>query len=79
MLPNFSCHSLRYTFVTRLYEATVNIEVLQELAGHSSSKVTLDVDTTVHWELVEWEFDSFQEKMKRQKRNDRKSRKNTRT
>lgn len=38
LLPNFSCHSLRHTFTTRLVEAGVNIKVIQELCGHSSSR-----------------------------------------
>ena len=43
LLPNFSCHSLRHTFMTRLVEAGVNIKVIQELCGHSRSDVTLDI------------------------------------
>ena len=43
LLPNFSCRSLRHTFMTRLVEAGVNIKVIQELCGHSRSDVTLDI------------------------------------
>ena len=43
LLPNFSCHSLRHTFTTRLVEAGVNIKVIQNLCGHSRSDVTLDI------------------------------------
>lgn len=65
LLPNFSCHSLRHTFTTRLAEAGVNIKVVQELCGHSRSNVTLDVYTTVTKELKQREFGDFEEKMRK--------------
>ena len=52
LLPNFSCHSLRHTFTTRLVEAGVNIKVIQELCGHTRSDVTLDIYTTVTKEFT---------------------------
>ena len=67
LLPNFTCHSLRHTFTTRLVEAGVNIKVIQELCGHSRSDVTLDIYTTVTKELKEREFGDFEEKLKKQK------------
>lgn len=67
LLPNFSCHSLRHTFTTRLVEAGVNIKVIQELCGHSRSDVTLDIYTTVTKELKKREFGNFEEKVKQQK------------
>lgn len=67
LLPNFSCHSLRHTFVTRLVESGVNIKVIQEICGHSRSDVTLDIYTTVTKELKQREFDDFESKMKQQK------------
>ena len=67
LLPNFSCHSLRHTFITRLVEAGVNIKVIQNLCGHSRSDVTLDIYTTVTKELKQAEFDDFQKKLKEKK------------
>ena len=67
LLPNFSCHSLRHTFTTRLVEAGVNIKVIQELCGHTRSDVTLDIYTTVTKELKQREFGNFEEKLKQQK------------
>ena len=67
LLPNFSCHSLRHTFTTRLVEAGVNIKVIQNLCGHSRSDVTLDIYTTVTKELKQAEFDDFQKKLKEKK------------
>lgn len=68
LLPNFSCHSLRHTFTTRLVEAEVNIKVIQNLCGHSRSDVTLDIYTTVTKELKQNEFDDFQKKLKEKKK-----------
>lgn len=68
LLPNFSCHSLRHTFTTRLVEAGVNIKVIQELCGHTRSDVTLDIYTTVTKELKMHEFGNFEEKLKQQKK-----------
>ena len=67
LLPNFSCHSLRHTFTTRLVEAGVDIKVIQNLCGHSRSDVTLDIYTTVTKELKQAEFDDFQKKLKEKK------------
>ena len=67
LLPNFSCHSLRHTFTTRLVEAGVNIKVIQNLCGHSRSDMTLDIYTTVTKELKQAEFDDFQKKLKEKK------------
>ena len=45
-LPKFSCHNLRHTFATRLFEIEgLNIKVIQELLGHSDISTTLDVYT----------------------------------
>ena len=67
LLPNFSCHSLRHTFTTRLVEAGVNIKVIQELCGHTRSDVTLDIYTTVTKGLKQREFGDFEEKLNQQK------------
>lgn len=67
LLPNFSCHSLRHTFTTRLVEAGVNIKVIQELCGHSRSDVTLDIYTTVTKELKQREFGNFEAMLNKQK------------
>lgn len=67
LLPNFSCHSLRHTFTTRLVERGINIKVIQELCGHTRSDVTLDIYTTATKELKMREFGNFAEKMKQQR------------
>lgn len=42
-LPKFSVHVLRHTFCTRLCENESNLKVIQEVMGHSSITVTMDV------------------------------------
>ena len=64
LLPNFSCHSLRHTFTTRLVEAGVNIKVVQEVLGHKDVSTTLDIYTDVTKELARREFDNLEEKLK---------------
>lgn len=66
-LPNFSCHSLRHTFTTRLVETGVSIKVIQELFGYIRSDVILDIYTTVTKELKQREFSNFEGKLKQQK------------
>lgn len=64
LLPNFSCHSLRHTFTTRLVESGVNIKVVQEVLGHKDVSTTLDIYTDVTKELAKREFDNLEEKLK---------------
>ncbi len=43
LIPHFSAHSARRTFITRLVEARGNIKAIQAIAGHTSASMTLDV------------------------------------
>ena len=43
LLPDFTPHTLRHTFCTRLCEAGVDIKVVQEIMGHSTISVTMDI------------------------------------
>lgn len=47
-LPEFTLHELRHTYLTLLAESGVHPKVMQELAGHSSSRVTMDIYTHVN-------------------------------
>ncbi len=67
LLPGFSCHSLRYTFTTRLVEAGVNLKVVQDTLGHKDFSTTMDIYTDVTRELKQREFDNLQEKMNHKK------------
>lgn len=56
LLPHFSCHSLRYTFTTRMCEAGVNIKVIQDALGHADISTTLNIYADVTKELKKDEF-----------------------
>ena len=56
LLPNFSCHSLRHTFTTRMCEAGVNVKVIQDALGHTDITTTLNIYTDVTKELKATEF-----------------------
>jgi integrase len=58
-LPQFTCHSLRHTFTTRMCEAGVNIKVMQDTLGHASITTTLDIYADVTKELKRDEFSSL--------------------
>jgi len=66
LLPNFSCHTLRHTFTTRLVEAGVNLKVVQDVLGHKDFSTTMDIYTDVTRELKQREFGNLQEKMDEQ-------------
>lgn len=56
LLPHFSCHSLRHTFTIRMYEAGVNIKVIQDALGHSDISTTLNIYADVTKEMKAEEF-----------------------
>ena len=59
LLPNFSCHSLRHTFATRLCESGMNIKVIQDTLGHRDITTTLNIYTDVTKELKMSEFEGL--------------------
>lgn len=46
-LPKLSSHVLRHTYCTRLVELGVDLRIVQEIMGHKTAKVTLNVYTHV--------------------------------
>ncbi len=60
-LPDFSCHSLRHTFATRLCEMGMSIKVAEELLGHSDVRVTMDIYTDVSTDFQRRELDQFEQ------------------
>lgn len=55
-LPNFTNHSLRHTFTTRMVESDVNIKVMQEILGHSDVSTTMNIYAEASTELKEREL-----------------------
>lgn len=43
LLPDFSAHSLRHTFCTRLCEKETNLKVIQSVMGHKDIQTTMDI------------------------------------
>ena len=43
LLPNFSCHTLRHTFTTRLCEAEVYVKTIQDILGHTDISTTMNI------------------------------------
>ncbi len=46
-LPLFSCHTLRHTFATRMFESGVNVKTMQSILGHTDISTTLNTYTHV--------------------------------
>ena len=42
LLPDFSAHSLRHTFCTRLCERETNLKIIQSIMGHKDIQTTMD-------------------------------------
>ena len=60
LLPNFSCHSLRHTFTTRMCEAGTNIKVMQDILGHQDISTTMNIYADVTKELREKELGNLE-------------------
>lgn len=43
IMPNFTAHTFRHTFCTRMAENGIDIKVLQEIMGHKSITITMQV------------------------------------
>ena len=66
LLPRFSCHSLRHTFTTRLFENGINIKVIQEILGHADFDTAMNIYTYITQDMKKSEFDNLAEKLQKQ-------------
>ena len=60
LLPNFSCHILRYTFTTRCIEAGLGVKTVQSYLGHSDVTTTLQIYASVTEDMKKKEIDSYE-------------------
>ena len=67
LIPNFSCHTLRHTFTTRLCESGINIMVIQSVLGHSDVSTTLDIYADVTKDLKKAEMQTFDDFMNKKR------------
>ena len=68
ILPDFSSHTLRHTFTTRMCEAGVNIKVMQDILGHANVETTLQIYADATDEFKESELAEFEKVYSREKR-----------
>lgn len=59
LCPNHHLHDLRHTFITRCAESGVNVTVCQQIVGHSTADMTLNVYTHVMDEFKKKEIQKF--------------------
>lgn len=62
-LPPVTCHTLRHTFITRFAEVETNIKVIQEIAGHSDFKVTMNIYNEAQDDLKQKAIKSLSHKL----------------
>lgn len=64
LLPYFTAHNLRHTFCTRMCENKVDLKVLQEIMGHSSISITMDIYNEATIDHKRHSFANIEGKMK---------------
>lgn len=56
LLPDFSNHTLRHTFATRMCEANLNIKAMQSILGHKDIETTMDIYVDASTDLTQKEM-----------------------
>lgn len=59
LCPAHHLHDLRHTFITRCAESGVNVTVCQQIVGHTTADMTLNVYTHVMDEFKRKELEKF--------------------
>lgn len=57
LLPNFSSHTLRHAFATRLCESGMNMKLIQNILGHTDISTTVNIYTHVTRDLRQQAYD----------------------
>lgn len=64
LLPHLTPHIMRHTFCTRFCENETNVRVIQEIMGHSSINITMNVYSHVTVDKAKECMESMEKKMK---------------
>lgn len=59
LLPDFTPHTLRHTFCTRMAENGIDVKVLQEIMGHANISVTMQVYNHASFERTQKAVDEL--------------------
>ena len=63
LLPDFSAHTMRHTFCTRMCEVEPRVKIIQVIMGHSDIQTTMDIYNTVTDEVKFESFDGLATKL----------------
>jgi len=63
ILPDFSAHTLRHTFCTRLCENETNLKIIQSVMGHKDIQTTMDIYAEATEEKKQESFERLAAKM----------------
>lgn len=60
LLPDFSAHTLRHTFCTRMAENGMDVKVLQEIMGHKTIEVTMQTYNHISYDRTQNEMSKIE-------------------
>jgi len=64
LIRHFSVHNLRHTFCTRFCENETNVKIIQDIMGHSSISITMDIYAEVTESRKREAFENLEGKIK---------------
>jgi len=64
LLPDFTPHTLRHTYCTRMAENGIDVKVLQEIMGHANISVTMQVYNHADFERTQKAVDEIRPVLK---------------
>jgi integrase len=68
ILPDFSCHCLRSTFITECARRNIPLQVTMRMVGHSDRKTTMNIYTTVHPDWMTHEMSAMNDMFNSEKK-----------